>query len=1486
MHGIVGILGAFHTLVIRALGLTRPTPPAGPRQSLSQVSMAKTQKKSRSRLRRWFSRLGKVLLVVLILLVVLYFLRGPLLSKPLGSLVGDQLSSALGGEFEVDAIEGDWFTDLVVVGLRTKTAPTEGPVRHLKCDRARVAYSLKQLLSEPIDALAALEASGLDVDLDLTAPSEPSDEPMTLEKLGELLPQKLPLADVKNAHVRLKLPDGQYEVGSLNLSGDGKKLNLDLKNITVPESLPVPIPNDWALSIHRIEHMGLRVSATDPIADVLLKDITIRRTSGEDWEIKGDLDVFQASAQLAMNPTGAQIDVPTLDLEALPEWLQQMAQDAPWPTRGTLGLAAQVDAPYDKPKASAEIQIKDLDLAQIVGAQAAFHGTFEDGLITLKTITAAAHENNLSLERAVLDPEHALVLRELTSLDAEVPDLKALLERLEIPLEDIPLPPQTVTVRIKGGGKPEGEIALTQLLVTCGDARVESSGTIKPSLEADQWQQSRLDLNWTLDVPQLQTVIPPELELGDVAGSLTGSGQVSRTTGDPRVTTELEGQDLTIRGVTTNSLKVQGEYAGTVAKLTSLDLRGTYGTVTGSGVANLGDQSLADLDLVCDVPALEQLEQMLGGPGTLRGYLKAIVKGSKSAGEWDEGYEVDLSVTGDQLARENVHVGAAELVSRVSWPTAELKSLSVNGPLGGLEAQGTADLTDLELPGINLTQFSGQFQDLKALMALIPDAPEVSGSLTFEGSANKPVGTPWEEVTSHLELEGRSITIPDVESIDHLAVKLDSQSRIVQIHEAQAKGPWGEASLQADAELTDTGGSATIAQLKALFDGHGIENLSPLKATWTNDAHVNVPAFRVKVFEGIIEGSVALSDTLSAQLDAQGIDLGTLPIEEDVSGILNFSLNAQGDPRTPDFTLEAAVPDLRYMDEQAVVNFKATQSKGGITLDSLKLTTGDSTEVLASGSVPIHVGTEGMVGEGLEDAVVDLKVATRDLELLRRHGLPAEAALEGADLKLHMDKGTWTLNSKVERPTWTMDQHVFDLIPALTLDGSGSPEQTALNWDMSGSDAVTINGNASLDAGFDLRDTKGSIDRLMEANLGGQTKLVVKGLDRFLDLVPALRTLKGDLDSEITFAGKLTDPTPSGTIRLNNLEVKPDIDLPAITDASVDVAVNYPQVTINTLDGELGYGPFSITGTATIPHEGQPLACDLKIDGENLLLARSQHLRVRSDLDLVITGALDALKVGGTVTLTDVLFSQPINLTASSAPTAEANGYPLFSLRRPPLSTMVFDVKVLADRSIRLNNNVVRGAVSSDLAIRGTGAVPKPEGRVYFSDLRVQLPFSRLKVERGDVVFDKGSPFSPRLAVSADTRMQGYDLNVQVSGRLPDTRVQVASEPHLSQQDALALLTLGATPSGLQKEGLSRAALTRIGSLMADSVLSDIFGPGDPDSEGLADRISLEVGRDVSRTGASTIEFEYRLLEKLFLRAERDRYDDYNLGGVWRWRFR
>ncbi|MDH3591594.1 MAG: translocation/assembly module TamB, partial [Planctomycetota bacterium] len=455
---------------------------------------------------------------------------------------------------------------------------------------------------------------------------------------------------------------------------------------------------------------------------------------------------------------------------------------------------------------------------------------------------------------------------------------------------------------------------------------------------------------------------------------------------------------------------------------------------------------------------------------------------------------------------------------------------------------------------------------------------------------------------------------------------------------------------------------------------------------------------------------------------------------------------------------------------------------------------------------------------------------------------------------------------------------------ASRIDVTATRDGVMLVLETPASEFGVLKGTVRSTRGIDWSDPGEWNQALEEAEIDGEAALDIPNLTPLKRLVADVRHVAGRGRVVLRATGPVTAPKIEGGVTLDGLELKLAGELPPFEKGHVEATLLGEKLTIERLQGELGYAPISLSGTYDRAGDGPP-RLDLKLVGKNAQLVRNRHLRMRADVDLALAGPWDALVASGTVKVMDALYSRPMELFAKSAPAAD-NKLQLFSVRTEPFRSMKLDVKVEGDRSFRIRNNVIRGDFSLDLTVHGTGEVPEPRGTIFFRETLVKLPFSSLKVDRGEVTFTADDPFAPKLNVASHTRMKGYDLNVLVEGTLPDVSVFISSKPTLSQDDGVLLLTTGSTRAELEGAGIGRAALTKIGAYFGKQLVQKVSGPSDPDERTLFDRFSFEMGRDISRTGQETIEGEFELSKRYYLRGERDRYDDYNLGIVWRVRFK
>jgi translocation and assembly module TamB len=403
-----------------------------------------------------------------------------------------------------------------------------------------------------------------------------------------------------------------------------------------------------------------------------------------------------------------------------------------------------------------------------------------------------------------------------------------------------------------------------------------------------------------------------------------------------------------------------------------------------------------------------------------------------------------------------------------------------------------------------------------------------------------------------------------------------------------------------------------------------------------------------------------------------------------------------------------------------------------------------------------------------------------------------------------------------------------------------------------------------------------------------QGKLSVEDLSWLAAENPSLRRVSGRLETDVTMKGPISDPAVDAVVRLTDGELRPDMDVPSLQALNLNAVVTPAGARLQTFTGELGGAAFQITGSVLRSSESGAVA-DLSLQGENLLFLRSEGLKVRADTDLTVKGPLARLEVAGDVAITDgrlvKYFDLLDTLKGSSKPKTDL-GLQLFSIREPPLSDMVFDVRLTSKKPFTIRNNLVKGAVRPELKLIGTGRIPVLAGEVYLEPTRISLPAGSLLFESGVVRFDPNRPDRPTLDLVGTSKMLGYDVTMLVEGPYDEPVVTLSSVPPLGNEELLLLLIAGQQPNTEGDVQAAQRQSMNVAVFLGKDLISRWFGSDSVEaSESIMDRFEIGIGRAVTRSGEETVEAQFRLADdvlrdgdKLYLTGEKDIFDFYNAG--------
>ncbi len=661
--------------------------------------------------------------------------------------------------------------------------------------------------------------------------------------------------------------------------------------------------------------------------------------------------------------------------------------------------------------------------------------------------------------------------------------------------------------------------------------------------------------------------------------------------------------------------------------------------------------------------------------------------------------------------------------------------------------------------------------------------------------------------------------------------------------------------------------------------------------------HVRVEDLRLTAPAGELSASLDWTPQLArAQVRAQEFDprallawsaWSDLPLE-----VLSATVDATLETGTLAATLDLAHAQVGASggEETWTASGKLQLQGGELAVEALQLDGAGGSRATASARLALVRSEAGWpIGVDPSAAMIaraELAIdAWNELPAVWRAALPIASGALSARLRLA---------GPLERPLGELELELQGLTAAEEAGPSGlgsasgsarvsfEPEprlrQARLRFDAGG-----IEAHGWLDAPDWLaRLAGGEAASLLDRALELDARLRLSDLSALLFERIELRRLEGDIEAALAWRGSLGASVPSGWIECRQGSLRLLGELPSLDAIDARVALENGALNIERLRCELGAAPLEVQGTWR-PFDATPSG-RLHLRGSDVLLTRSNDLRLRADVDLELEVDATAKFLRGELVLTDALYARRHEILRGPVSSSGTRAWQLFSFESAALSDLQFDVKIKSEKqALEIDSNIAKGSARPDLVLSGTGRSPQLTGALFFDPTRVLLPATSLTLTSGTVTLDRREPLEPRLDLQLEGRLRGFDVRARVGGKLSAPTTELSSVPPLSHEDLVMLILSGQTPQE-REGGLDRNEAARSLATFFGRDLLSAFG-GSSEGDSLAERIEWQTGTDLTRSGAATSEVSVRLSRDvreagraLILRAERDIYDRINLG--------
>jgi len=496
---------------------------------------------------------------------------------------------------------------------------------------------------------------------------------------------------------------------------------------------------------------------------------------------------------------------------------------------------------------------------------------------------------------------------------------------------------------------------------------------------------------------------------------------------------------------------------------------------------------------------------------------------------------------------------------------------------------------------------------------------------------------------------------------------------------------------------------------------------------------------------------------------------------------------------------------------------------------------------------------------------------------------------------------------------------------------------------------VTLDASDGFSGGFVL---SGEVTKLTrDPTLALQAKLEPIDLAVLQRLVPKVERASGTIEGSARLTGKAKTPVLAGELHAVGEELAVHGLPSALTDMRLDVRASATELAAN---GSAKFAGGTVSLTTSVPIRGFEVGTlDSHIVVRGVRLSPSDGISATFDADLEL--AYDAKAQGhdssslprltGDVTIGSFGYTRPISLTTdlgalgTRAKRTEVNAYD------PSLDLVAFDVHVRAKSPLVIKNNLAEVQLAIDsgtLEVTGTnqriglrGSLKAlPGGRFHFQS-------NDFDVRQGLIRFEDPTRVAPNVDVTAITEYRRYTdssagsaagagsggttgaavgggsiwrITMHAFGDADNLRVDMTSEPSLSQEDIVLLLAVGMTRAELDQlqassigasialnylgaaSGADRAvkqALPIIDDFRFGSAYSTVTGKTEPQltvGKRLTNDLRASVTAGLSEDRELRSNIEWRLNNRLSVQGTYDNINDVsssavgNLGLDLRWR--
>ncbi len=320
---------------------------------------------------------------------------------------------------------------------------------------------------------------------------------------------------------------------------------------------------------------------------------------------------------------------------------------------------------------------------------------------------------------------------------------------------------------------------------------------------------------------------------------------------------------------------------------------------------------------------------------------------------------------------------------------------------------------------------------------------------------------------------------------------------------------------------------------------------------------------------------------------------------------------------------------------------------------------------------------------------------------------------------------------------------------------------------------------------------------------------------------PDLVRPQGLVEGHVSLRGTRSQPTLGGEARLRNFTGElPALGLTLSEGKGEFIAQPDGSARISASAKTGGEGALQVDGGLSWFGDSTPL--QLHIHGDNVLVANTSEIRAVANPDLQFGLAKGTMTLRGSVHVPEADLDLE-RLDRGTSVSADVVVLDPADPEEAPSSPLDMDLTVSLGNKVRMSGFGLKGALTGKMEVWAKpGREMTANGGLEVSG-RYKAYGQDLTITEGQLLWNYGIVSDPRINIRAEREIGAVTAGIHVTGRAQQPKVDVWSDPAMSQSESLAYLVLGrslsmASSDQAQQVNAASAALSAGSGLLAAQV--------------------------------------------------------------------